>query len=109
MDQGGESKSQEEVTGLLQAWSQGNQAAFNKLIVYSELRRLARTYMARERRDHTLQPRALVHEAYLRLADFQRPALEKPNSFLRHLGASDEARVSRFCALAGTTEARRKM
>jgi RNA polymerase sigma factor (TIGR02999 family) len=64
----------EEVTALLQAWSGGDQAAFDKLapVVYNELRRLARHYMARERRDHTLQPTALVHEAYLRLADFQR-------------------------------------
>jgi RNA polymerase sigma factor (TIGR02999 family) len=64
----------EEVTALLQAWSGGDQAAFDKLapVVYNELRRLARHYMARERRDHTLQPTALVHEAYMRLADFQR-------------------------------------
>ena len=40
-------------------------------MVYSELRRLARHYMARERPDHTLQPTALVHEAYMRLADFR--------------------------------------
>jgi RNA polymerase sigma factor (TIGR02999 family) len=64
----------EEVTALLQAWSGGDQAAFDKLapVVYNELRRLARRYMARERPDHTLQPTALVHEAYMRLADFQR-------------------------------------
>ena len=74
MAEGDEPKPPEEVTGLLQAWSGGDQAAFDKLapIVYNELRRLARHYMARERRDHTLQPTALVHEAYMRLADFQR-------------------------------------
>ena len=68
-----DSKSSEEVTELLQAWSRGEQAAFDKLapIVYTELRRLARRYMARERPDHTLQPTALVHEAYMRLADFR--------------------------------------
>ena len=62
-----------EVTTLLHAWSRGDQAAFDKLapIIYTELRRLARHYMARERRDHTLQPTALVHEAYMRLADLQ--------------------------------------
>jgi RNA polymerase sigma factor (TIGR02999 family) len=67
-------KPQEQVTALLQAWSGGDQAAFDKLapIVYNELRRLARHYMALERPDHTLQPTALVHEAYMRLADFQR-------------------------------------
>lgn len=63
----------EEVTELLQAWSQGDPAAFDQLAptVYSELRRLARHYMARERPDHTLQPTALVHEAYMRLAGFR--------------------------------------
>jgi len=73
MAQGG-AKPADEVTALLQAWSGGDQAAFDKLapVVYNELRRLARHYMARERRDHTLQPTALVHEAYMRLADFQR-------------------------------------
>jgi RNA polymerase sigma factor (TIGR02999 family) len=64
---------QAEVTTLLHAWSRGDQAAFDRLapIVYTELRRLARRYMARERREHTLQPTALVHEAYMRLADLQ--------------------------------------
>src|SRR5664279_1739787 len=62
-------KSPEDVTELLQAWSRGDQSAFEQLapIVYAELRRLARRYMARERPDHTLQPTALVHEAYMRL------------------------------------------
>lgn len=74
MAEGGGPKPAEEVTALLRAWSDGDQAAFDKLapVVYNELRRLARHYMARERRDHTLQPTALVHEAYMRLADFQR-------------------------------------
>jgi RNA polymerase sigma-70 factor (ECF subfamily) len=67
-----DSKSPQEVTGLLHAWSNGDQEAFDQLapIVYAELRRLARHYMAGERQDHTLQPTALVHEAYMRLADF---------------------------------------
>jgi RNA polymerase sigma factor (TIGR02999 family) len=62
--------STEQVTGLLRAWSDGDGAAFDKLapIIYSELRRLARHYMARERPNHTLQPTALVHEAYVHLA-----------------------------------------
>jgi RNA polymerase sigma factor (TIGR02999 family) len=62
-----------EVTTLLQAWSRGDPAALEKLtpIIYAELRRLARHYMAGERRNHTLQPTALVHEAYMRLADLQ--------------------------------------
>src|ERR1700726_2357799 len=73
MAQDADSRTPEEVTELLQAWSQGDKAAFDQLapIVYSELRRLARHYMAHERPDHTLQPTALVHEAYMRLADFR--------------------------------------
>ena len=59
------------VTGLLLAWSRGEQAALEKLIplVYAELRRIAHRYMNRERRDHTLQTTALVNEAYVRLID----------------------------------------
>ncbi|HLK69608.1 MAG TPA: sigma-70 family RNA polymerase sigma factor [Bryobacteraceae bacterium] len=69
-----DSKANEEVTELLQAWSQGDRAAFDQLapVIYSELRSLARHYMSRERPDHTLQPTALVHEAYMRLADFRK-------------------------------------
>jgi RNA polymerase sigma factor (TIGR02999 family) len=59
------------VTQLLLAWQGGNQAALDELfpIVYDELRRLARGYLRQERPGHTLQPTALVHEAYLRLID----------------------------------------
>jgi RNA polymerase sigma factor (TIGR02999 family) len=58
-----------DVTRLLQHWSCGDKEALNELVplVYRELRRLAAAYLRRERRDHTLQPTALVHEAYLRL------------------------------------------
>src|SRR6478735_8210273 len=59
------------VTRLLQSWSGGNMAALDGLVplVYAELRRLAAAYLRRERRDHTLEPTSLVHEAYLRLVD----------------------------------------
>jgi RNA polymerase sigma factor (TIGR02999 family) len=59
------------ITQLLADWSNGDQAALEKLmpIVYGELRRLAKSYLRHERPDHTLQPTALVHEAYLRLID----------------------------------------
>jgi RNA polymerase sigma factor (TIGR02999 family) len=59
------------VTHLLVAWRQGDQAALAHLLplVYDELRRLAQRYLQRERPDHTLQATALVHEAYLRLVD----------------------------------------
>jgi RNA polymerase sigma factor (TIGR02999 family) len=60
-----------EVTRLLQSWSCGEKQALNELvpIIQSELRALAAACLRRERRDHTLQPTALVHEAYLRLVD----------------------------------------
>ncbi len=63
--------SPEEVTQLLLAWSQGNEAALEQLTphVYGELRRLARRYMRRERPGQTIQTTALVHEAYLRLIE----------------------------------------
>ena len=62
------------VTELLFAWSEGDAAALDRLapIVYDELRRLARRYMARERPGHTLQTTAVVNEAYLRLVDCNR-------------------------------------
>ncbi len=65
-----------EVTKLLQAWSEGNVAARDLLmpLVYDELRRRASDYLRRERPGHTLQPTALVHEAYLRLVDQRRMA-----------------------------------
>jgi RNA polymerase sigma factor (TIGR02999 family) len=55
----------------LQSWSGGDRNALNELLplVYRELRRLAAAYLRRERHDHTLQPTALVHEAYLRMFD----------------------------------------
>lgn len=63
--------SSNQVTALLIRWSQGDGSAADKLfpLVYDELRRLARRCLAGERRDHTLQSTALVHEAYLRLVD----------------------------------------
>ena len=59
-----------QVTLLLRAMKNGDQSAAEKLLplVYKELHRLAKSYMRRERPDHTLQPTALIHEAYLRLA-----------------------------------------
>jgi len=62
------------VTKLLQAWSGGDEEALEKLtpLVYAELRRRARRYMAQERQGHTLQTTALVNEVYLRLVDIRR-------------------------------------
>jgi RNA polymerase sigma factor (TIGR02999 family) len=62
---------QHDVTRLLKAWSGGDSKALDELfpIVYTEVRKLARSYLRRERPDHTLQPTALVNEAYMRLVD----------------------------------------
>jgi RNA polymerase sigma factor (TIGR02999 family) len=58
-----------QVTQLLLDWSRGNRAALDELmpLVYQELRKLAGGYLRSERPDHTLQPTALIHEAYLRM------------------------------------------
>ncbi|HYZ83088.1 MAG TPA: sigma-70 family RNA polymerase sigma factor [Bryobacteraceae bacterium] len=63
--------SRNDVTQLLVEWGKGDKAALDQLtpILYDELRRLADSYLRRERDDHTLQPTALVHEAYVKLAD----------------------------------------
>jgi len=62
-------ESPEGITQLLVDWGNGDQAALDKLmpLVYAELRRLATNYLRRERMGHTLQPTALVNEAYIRL------------------------------------------
>jgi RNA polymerase sigma factor (TIGR02999 family) len=64
-----------EVTRLLGELGRGQKDAMNQLLplVYEELHRLARSYFRRERGEHTLQPTALVHEAYIRLVDQKAP------------------------------------
>lgn len=61
----------QDVTTLLHAWGGGDVGARDQLLplVYQELRHRAAAYLRRERHDHTLQPTALVHEAYLRLVN----------------------------------------
>lgn len=63
-----------EITQLLKQLSDGNREAEERLVplVYEELRRIARRHMLRERRSHTLQATALVHEAYLKLVEQRR-------------------------------------
>lgn len=63
-----------DVTQMLVAYGEGRREVLDELLplVYDELHRIAANYMSRERRDHTLQPTALVNEAYLRLMDQQR-------------------------------------
>ena len=64
----------DDVTGLLLAWGQGDEAALERLVplVHAELHRIAKRCMRGERAAHSLQPTALVNEAYLRLVDVQR-------------------------------------
>ena len=59
-----------QITQLLKDWSEGNRAALDELmpLVYDELRRQASRYLRKERQGHTLQTTALIHEAYLKLA-----------------------------------------
>ena len=65
------SQSAEDITRLLRELTGGNREALDQLLpmLYDELRKLAAAYLRRESREHTLQPTALVHEAWLRLAD----------------------------------------
>lgn len=74
----------DQITELLQSWSQGNHAAAEKLIplVYEELHRLAQRYMSDEQPGHTLQTTALVNEAYVRLVDSTRTDWESRTHFL---------------------------
>jgi RNA polymerase sigma factor (TIGR02999 family) len=73
----------EQVTGLLLAWSNGDQAALEKLtpLVYAELHRLAKRYMRRENPGHSLQTSALVNEAYLRLIEAHRVRWQNRSHF----------------------------
>jgi RNA polymerase sigma-70 factor (ECF subfamily) len=72
-----------EVTRLLAEWAKGNQHALDDLtpLVYRELRQLAASYLRKERQGHTLQPTALVHEAYLRLVDQTNPTWQSRSHF----------------------------
>ena len=72
-----------QVTQLLASWGQGNLEARAELmsVVYDELRRLAASYLRRERSDHTLQPTALVNEAYLRLVEQQNVSWQNRHHF----------------------------
>lgn len=91
------------ITRLLIEWKEGNKLALDQLspLVYDELRKLAGSYLNRERPGHTLQPTALVHEAYLRLVDQSHQNWESRSHFfgvaahLMRLILVDWARKSR--------------
>jgi RNA polymerase sigma factor (TIGR02999 family) len=72
-----------DITDLLNRWGQGDGEAFKALLplVYEELRRLAAHHLRQERQGHTLQPTALVHEAYLRLSGLREMQLHNRAHF----------------------------
>src|SRR5260370_454411 len=72
-----------EITSLLERWSDGDRNALDELmpLVYSELKRIAGSCLNDERDGHTLQVTALVHEAYLRLIQYQEPRFESRKHF----------------------------
>jgi RNA polymerase sigma-70 factor, ECF subfamily len=71
------------ITKLLVDWKDGDKQALNALtpLLYDELHRLAGHYLSRERSDHTLQPTALIHEAYVRMVDQSMPAFQNRAHF----------------------------
>lgn len=75
--------SSHDVTQLLAAWGGGDEDAFARLapVIHAELHRLARGYLARERPGHTLQPTALVNEAYVRLINWKDARFENRAHF----------------------------
>ncbi len=97
------------VTGLLVAWSNGDQAAQERVIaaVYGELKQLARSYLRRERGNESVSATALVHEAYLKLVDQRRVRWQNRSHFfgiaaqaMRRL-LVDRARASRAAKRGG--------
>lgn len=73
----------QELTEILRRWSDGDAVALEKLtpVVYAELHRIAKRYMGRERKGHTLQTTALVNEAYVRLIDWKNAKWENRAHF----------------------------
>jgi RNA polymerase sigma-70 factor, ECF subfamily len=79
-----EASSTHQITGLLRAWSAGDEKSLDALVplVYAQLRRAAHRYMVDERSNHTLQTTALVHEVYLRLVDVQQVTWQDRTHFM---------------------------
>src|SRR5438270_13286176 len=101
-----------EVTQLLLEYGQGNQAAFHQLLplVYAELHRIAKRYMAQQNADHTLQTTALLHEAYLKLAGEHEKQWENRTRFfavaataMRHI-LVDHARAKQSAKRGGEVQ-----
>jgi RNA polymerase sigma factor (TIGR02999 family) len=83
MDDSGQPPEKGDVSRLIARWQEGDEAALPRLmpLVYAELRRLARRYLRGERSGHTLQPTALVHEAWMRLNGGARPLQNRAHFF----------------------------
>ena len=96
-----------DITGLLLAWSEGDEAARGRLVeaVYDGLRQVAQHQLRRERADHSLTPTALVHEAYLRLVDQRRVRWQNRTQFFA-IGARVMRRILVDHARARLTEKR---
>jgi RNA polymerase sigma factor (TIGR02999 family) len=96
-----------DVSGLLQAWNEGDEDAFNLLfpLIYDELRRCAHRHLRSERSNHTLQTTALVHETYLRLTN-QRAATWNNRSQFFWLASETMRRVLVDYARARSREKR---
>jgi len=101
--------SSHEITRLLQEWANGGESALDRLtpLVYRELRHLAAGYLRRQPPGHTLQPTALVHEAYLRLVNQNPPNWQNRSHFyglaarLMRLILADHARRQHAAKRAG--------
>jgi RNA polymerase sigma factor (TIGR02999 family) len=101
-----------QVTRLLINWRQGDKAALDQLmpLVYQQLRKLAAGYLKSERRHHTLQPTALVHEAYVRMVEQQMPDWQNRAHFygvaarLMRQILVDHARTQKASKRGGTQE-----
>ena len=100
----------QEVTRLLMEWNAGNKAALDLLVplVYDEMRRLAQSYLRDERAAATLQPTALVHEAYARLVAQELPDWESRSHFFRCGGAPDAPGAGRSRAPEQERKTRRR-
>ena len=92
--------SQGEVTSLLAAWGKGDQNALNELmpLVYNELHRMARRAWIGQNQGHTLQPTALLNEAYLKLAGARECILSESLPFLCCCLHGDAADSGESCA-----------
>ena len=86
-----QSLSPRQITGLLQAWTEGDRSALDELIplVQAELHQRARRYMAHERPGHLLQATALINEVYIRLLDWRAVSWQNRAQFFGYLRTLD--------------------